>query len=90
MGYWTYRDAETAEWGGTLKAKRMKDDGSAPVQDNDIVNKAYVDGLIGGMLTAFDDGTYITISFGAVKLFRIEKLTGQMQIAGGYDSDTVL
>ena len=37
-----------------------------------------------------DDGTYITVSASGQALFRIEKSTGQMQILGGYDTDTTI
>ena len=41
-------------------------------------------------LGVVDDGTYITVSHGATKLYRIVKATGQMQVAAGYDSDQTL
>ena len=49
MAGWLCPDAETIEWDGTIKAKRMKDNGTAPVQNNDIVNKAYVDNSINAL-----------------------------------------
>lgn len=37
-----------------------------------------------------DDGTYITISYGSTKLYRVRKSDGQHQVLGGYDTDTTL
>ena len=34
-----------------------------------------------------DDGTNITVSYEGTDMYRIRKSDGQMQIAGGYDSD---
>ncbi len=42
-----------------------------------------------GMI-ADDDGTYVTVSYGATKLYRIRKSDGQMQVEAGYDTDTTL
>jgi len=41
-------------------------------------------------LTSTDDGSYITVSVGAVKLFKIRKSDGQLLIAGGLDADQTL
>lgn len=41
-------------------------------------------------LTASDDGTYILVSVGAVKLFKIRKADGQLLIGGGLDADQTL
>ena len=43
-----------------------------------------------GDLVIDDDGTYIKVSVGGTDLFRIRKSDGQMQVAGGYDSDVSL
>ena len=72
---WDYPDdSHTAYWDGTLKAKRFIGDGSS----------------LSNVVTAVDDGTNITVSFGSTALFRIVKSTGQMQILGGYDTDTTI
>jgi hypothetical protein len=44
--------------------------------------------VAGDMLTATDDGTYITCYTKGTALFRIVKATGQFQVKAGYDSDT--
>ena len=41
-------------------------------------------------LTSTDDGSYITVSVGAVKLFKIRKSDGQLLLAGGVDVDQTL
>lgn len=41
-------------------------------------------------LTATEDATYILVSVGTTKLFKIRKADGQMLIAGGLDADQTL
>lgn len=38
-------------------------------------------------LTSTEDATYITVKRGSTTLFRIVKATGNLQAAGGFDSD---
>jgi hypothetical protein len=44
--------------------------------------------VAGDMVTAIDDGTYITISTKGTALFRIVKATSQIQVQTGIDTDT--
>ncbi len=37
-----------------------------------------------------DDGTYITVSYNGLEMFRVKKSNGNMQVAGGYDTDVSL
>jgi len=48
---------------------------------------AYINGYKEDVIGA-DDGTNILVKFANSKLYRIRKADGQMQIEGGYDSDT--
>jgi len=45
-------------------------------------------GVVGDMLTAVDDGTYITCYTKGTALFRIVKATSQFQVQTGIDTDT--
>lgn len=40
--------------------------------------------------TLVDNGTTITLSYNGTKVFRVVKATGDLQVAGGFDSDTTL
>jgi|GEM_PF-6679137 len=41
-------------------------------------------------LTATDDGTYVLIELGSIKLMKVRKSDGQLFIAGGVNTDETL